>query len=523
MFNFRPFKENKTNQLFDLAMVLTTVILFYFAFPSGGQGYLSWIAFVPVIIILNRSSSRNAFMLGLLAAMLGWMCSIWWAVNGISEITSTPVNLVIPVVFLLCFLSGLPYALGCWIHVRYKFGHSIAGAFKSAIIFTILINYIPHILPGNLAHALYLNPMFIQLADIGGVPLVVLIINLVNLLIAHGISQVKEEKNRNIALGSFVISLIIFLGNAGYGQYRLQQLNASDVMSDKKLTLAIIQPNIDISNRTRDDWITQKQSLSAVLSKVEKIKNIDLVILPEIPVPISYQYYAEDKLYFDQYLSNKPLLLTAIKPINKALEESDGYFNTMELISKNKVKQEYSKQVLLPFGEYIPFEKSMPWLRSIFPSAPNYKKGSQSTLLALKGKNNIIKAVPLICYEAVFSDLVAQGVQKGGELLINSSNDAWFNNLAGQNTHFALSVFRSIEYRKHLVRATNSGISGVINPSGALIDSSKIDNNTQGYSVNELYIKPLESFYGKYPNLVKYILLITALIVLFKGKKNVND
>ena len=165
-------------------MVLITVLLFYLAFPSGGVGYLSWVALVPVITALNRSSGRNAFMLGLLAATLGWMCSIWWAISGVSEITSTPPNLVIPIIFLLCLLSALPYAIACWLYVRLKLGHSVTGALKSAVIFTVLVNYIPHILPGNLAHALYQQPVFLQLADVGGVALVFLIVNCINFLLA---------------------------------------------------------------------------------------------------------------------------------------------------------------------------------------------------------------------------------------------------------------------------------------------------------------------------------------------------
>lgn len=502
-------------------MVFITVLLFYLAFPSGGVGHLSWAALVPVIIALNSSTGRQAFMLGLLAATLGWMCSIWWAVNGISEITSTPANLVIPLVFILCVFSAFPYAIGCWLHIRLKLGNSIIGALKSAVIFTVLITYIPHILPGNLAHALYLNPTFIQLADIGGVPLVFLLINCINFLLANTITLANINKNRAVA--SFALAICLFLCNMGYGEYRNYQSYASEYTSGKKLNIAIIQPNIEISNRSRDDWLIQRKKLMGILNELEQRSDIDLVVLPEVPVPISYQYYPEDKQFFERHTSSKSLLLTTIKPINNTIENSNGYFNTMELITEGKMRQEYSKQVLLPFGEYIPFEESMPWLSNLFPYAPNYKKGTQTGLLSVKGKNDLINVVPLICYEVVFSDLVGEGVQSGGELLINSSNDAWFNNQAGKKTHYALAIFRSIEYRKHLVRATNNGISGIITPYGSLIGSSAIDNNSLGYSVNQLDLKPIESFYSKYPNLIKYLLLSLALvIILFNRKKHAN-
>ena len=502
-------------------MVLTTVLLFYLAFPSGGFGDLSWITLVPIIVALNKSSSKNAFMLGLLAATLGWMCSIWWAVNGISEITSTPINLAIPIVFIFCLLSAVPYAFACWLHVRLNLGKSIIGALISAVIFTVLINYIPHILPGNLAHALYQRPLFIQLADIGGVPLVFFIIHSVNFLLANGITL--AEKNKQKAKASVVLAVIIFLGNIGYGQYRIQQSYLLDDSAGKKIRIAIIQPNIDIKNRTRNDWFLQQNTLKGVLNKLEVNNDIDLVVLPEIPVPISYQYYSEDKLYFDRNLSSKPLLLTTIKPVHNTINDNSGYFNTMELVIEKEVRQQYSKQVLLPFGEYIPFEKKIPWLRDLFPYAPNYQRGKDDVLFAVNSNDNVINVIPLICYEAVFSDIVGKGVKEGGELLINSSNDGWFNDPAGNKTHYALSLFRSIEYRKYLVRVTNTGISGIITPYGDLLDSSMIESNTLGYAVSELNIKPVASFYSNYPNLINMIFLSLFIFTFFfKRKLNVD-
>lgn len=496
-------------------MALVTVALFYLAFPSGGVGDLSWIVLIPVIIALHNNSSRNAFVLGFLAANLGWMCSIWWSVNGISEITSSPTNLVIPLVFIFCLLSALPYAIACWVHVKLKLGNSAMGALGSAVIFTVLVNYIPHILPGNLAHALYQRPLFIQFADVGGVPLVFFIVHCVNILLANSITLFHKNKHQSIICG--LLALCVFFGNVGYGQFRLQHADVEEQTGTKVIRIAMVQPNIDIKNRTRAHWQQQQKKLLTMLVSLEQEKSIDLIIFPEVPIPISYRYFVDDKDFFDKHLSGQPLLLTSIKPENRDVE--GNYFNTMELVEGKKATQEYTKQVLLPFGEYIPFEKSLPWLKELFPYAPHYKPGNQTELLTLQTKDHVINILPLICYEAVFSDLVGLGVTKGGELLINSSNDDWFGNLAGKKTHYALSVFRTVEFRKYLVRATNTGLSGIITPFGHLLDSSKIENNTVGFSINTLHINSLESFYSEYPNLVKYCFVVLSLLIFLFGRK----
>lgn len=500
------------NQFFSLSMGLVTVLLFYLAFPSGGIADLAWITIVPVVIALNKIELRNAFVLGLLTATLGWMCSIWWAVNGIAEITSSSPNIVLPFVFFFCFISAIPYACACWFHVRFNLGNSLIGAFLSAIIFTVFVNYIPHILPGNLAHALYLKPQYIQLADTGGVPLVFFLIHCVNLLIANGITMIKINKLK--AIHCFIMAIFLFIGNFGYGYYKSEVFRSDVIAQDKKLRVAILQPNIDISKRTRHDWLEQQKTLSKLLLNIDKEQDIDLVIFPEVPVPISYRYYSKDKAFFNQTNTQTPLLLTAIKPINGTVNSKDGYFNTMELIQDKLVKQDYAKQMLLPFGEYLPFEHTFPWLRKIFPFAPNYKAGTESTLFTIQNsKGNSIKAIPLICYEAVFTDQVASGIAQGGELMINSSNDAWFSHSAGKKVHLALSLFRSIEYRKYLIRATNNGLSGVIDPYGYFVKGSQIMTNTQGYAVVEIPITSQQSFYQQFPYLIKIIFLLLFFFI----------
>ena len=296
-------------------------------------------------------------------------------------------------------------------------------------------------------------------------------------------------------------------------------MNADLPTVAKSLRIAIVQPNIAITNRSRDDWLVVQENLKQLILQIENEQNIDLIVFPEVPVPISYRYYKEDEDFFKLLIENTSLLLTTIKPLSESLENDTGYFNTMELIEENSVKQDYAKQVLLPFGEYLPFEKNLPWLREIFPFAPNYKPGKQSALFEVNNSKDIsFKAIPLICYEAVFSEQVAKGVAQGGEFLINSSNDAWFYHTAGKRVHFALSLFRSIEYRKYLVRTTNTGLTAVIDPYGNIVEGSQIKENTRGYSVVNIPIYDQASFYQQYPIVVKYILLLLSLIILMVYK-----
>jgi len=520
--NQLPPSSKLWQQLFNLCLILTTVVLFYLAFPTGGYSSITWFVLFPVLISLKNQNARQAFVIGFLAALLGWLISIWWVIPGLSSITYSSTNLIIPIVLLYCCLSALPYAFGCWLHVYLNWGKNIHGAFLSALALTALVNYTPQILPGNLAHALYSEPKLIQSADIGGVPLVFFIIHSVGFLLANAVTIDRENQHKRVC--SIVLAMVMFSANYLYGDYKLTQQHSTDATRTKTIKVAMIQPNISIEDRTRKNWHRLAPALMSMIFEITQSEQVDLVILPELPIPVSYQYFNYDKTIINQSLSNTALLFTAIEPMGDELNEKKGYYNTIELITNNAVQQRYSKQVLLPFAEYLPFAETFPWMKSLFPFAPNYKQGKANTLLTIQTKNNSINVIPLICYEAVFPDTIRNNVTAGGELLINTSNDAWFGKTAGQKVHLALSTFRSVEFRKTIIRTTNNGISVIIDPYGRQIASSKIAPYTRGYSVNTVNISPNNSFYQQHPNMIKWLILIITvfgivLTIIFNLKK----
>jgi apolipoprotein N-acyltransferase len=509
-------------QVPELFLILLTVALFYLAFPSSGYSFLTCFVLIPVFLALRNQNARHAFGIGFLAATLGWIFCIWWVVPGLSSITSSSPNLIVPFVLLYCCLSAVPYALGSWLHVYLKCGKSVYGALLSALIFTILVNYTPQILPGNLAHALYEQPVLIQSADIGGVPLVFFIIHSVSFLLANAITIGKSNLNQTICC--ILLAILVFSTNYIYGNYKINQGDSAVNESVKTMNVAMIQPNISVNNRTREDWQLLAPELLELINEVTRKEQVDLLILPELPIPVSFQYFDFDNVIFSQLVANTSLLLTAIQPLGDELSDSNGYFNTMELIDSKNPVQQYAKQVLLPFGEYLPFEEHFPWLRTIFPYTPNYKHGAAKTLFELPLQDHSIKVVPLICYEAVFPDIVGQGINAGGELLINTSNDAWFGESGGQRVHLALSTFRSVEYRKIMIRNTNNGVSVIIDPYGRQIASSKIVPYTKGYSVTSLNIVPSKSIYQQHPNIIKWLIFAFAAFGIIKAvKANINN
>ncbi len=125
----------------------------------------------------------------------------------------------------------------------------------------------------------------------------------------------------------------------------------------------------------------------------------------------------------------------------------------------------YDKQYLLAFGEYLPGGATFPWLYDLIPESGRFTQGPNQGVLHFLGH----KLGVLICYEDLLTHHTRGVVEQGAEILLNLTNDAWFGKTKEPDQHFVLATFRAIEYRKTLVRATCTGISGVVLPSGRIV------------------------------------------------------
>jgi apolipoprotein N-acyltransferase len=122
------------------------------------------------------------------------------------------------------------------------------------------------------------------------------------------------------------------------------------------------------------------------------------------------------------------------------------------------------KNHLLMFGEYLPFEDRFPSLRKRFPHAGDLRPGTRPAIFRW-GTTNLGMA---ICYEDLIPEFVRHLAQKNAHVIVNITNDSWFGKSREPAQHLALAALRSVEVRKAMIRATNTGISAVIDPAGRI-------------------------------------------------------
>ena len=152
-------------------------------------------------------------------------------------------------------------------------------------------------------------------------------------------------------------------------------------------------------------------------------------------------------------------------------------YNTAFLTdSKGKILGRYHKIKLLLFGEYLPFSNIFPSLQRLSPESGNFIPGNKLTLFEIKEKG--LKIAPLICYEDIIPSFSRKFAAKGANLIVNITNDAWFGKTYAPYQHLLLSIPRAVETGRYLIRATNTGISAIIDPVGRVVEKTDIFKET---------------------------------------------
>jgi len=169
-----------------------------------------------------------------------------------------------------------------------------------------------------------------------------------------------------------------------------------------------------------------------------------------------------------------PLLFGAITYEGRPGHDGEiDYYNTALLAAPDgEVLGRYDKNHLLPFGEYIPFADWFPFLKRWLPEAGDYMPGRTVEVFDFDS----MRIGLLICYEDIIPGFVRKLAEKGPNVLVNITNDAWFGHTSEPYQHLQLATFRAIENRLFLLRSTNTGVSAVVDPVGRVVQHTSLDD-----------------------------------------------
>ena len=315
------------------------------------------------------------------------------------------------------------------------------------------------------------------------------------------IFQLFQKNSKKIYL---LIFLMIIWGT---GQY-LKSIEWSKSKGGL-VDVSLIQGNISQDKKWNKDMV--EESLDHY-KKLILNTNASLIVLPETSMPIEFnkiprRFMEEIKSHLINI--NGHVILGAIET---------GYYNSAFLIGKN-LEQVYRKNHLVPFGEFIPFEKYLGYIYKNWLNIPfNSLKRGQEKSVSLFKVNELSYAIN-ICYEDVFGNEIAWHDKYEGEpdILVNLSNDAWYGRSIAADQHLQISQAIAIENKKMMIRSTNTGVTAFIARNGEVLkklpqfSSGELRYEVQGYTGATPYML--------FNNFIIYFLCISILLVSFISRK----
>ena len=339
----------------------------------------------------------------------------------------------------------------------------------------------------------------------------------ISLFTSPSIFILRENKKDIYVCVAFLITIMSFyiLGSQNLEKFNNQQV--------KKLNykVRILSPNISIDRFYNNiDPITAIKELIEISSpkKNEKI----IFIWPEGIIPgISQEQLKEYKWLFENKFNENHLLAIGINS-KEGEDKTIKYFNSLSIFDHNlSIIDSYKKINLVPFGEFLPFEKILKsiGLKTITNDYQSYSKGKERNIIDLKYIDLSVKILPLICYEIIYSGKIF--TNSNFDYIVNISEDGWFGKSIGPEQHFVHSVFRAVESGKYVLRSANNGTTAIINPLGVI--EQKVDINNSGYIDLSESRKIETSLFSKFGNKIFGLIILLYIFLIFSFNKLRNE
>jgi apolipoprotein N-acyltransferase len=469
----------------------------------------------------GRAGLRAAFFTGWWFGFGYFLAGLYWiGMAFLVDADQFAWLLPLPVIGLPMFLA-LFTALGALI-ARYLWSPGAARIFAFALGLTIADWLRGHVLTGfpwnSFGYALGDISWFSQ----GAAYIGLWGLTLLALAIFASPATLIDKRRRILAPALSAFALVAL---AGFGFYRLSTAEAAFYPDAQ---LRVMQPNLSQDERFRTSAKNEIMDRYTFISdratspEVQGVKDVTHLFWPESAFPFFLEREADMLARISKLIAPGTILVTGAaryeEPKNGGKEPH--YYNSIRVIGADgSIIATYDKVHLVPFGEYLPFQHFMEslGLEQLTRQRGGFSAGPKLRALSIPG---LPPAAPLICYEAIFpGEVIPDGPRPAW--MLNVSNDAWFGMTPGPYQHLAQARLRTVEEGLPLVRATNNGISAVIDPFGRILKSIPLGEEGVLDSKLPMPLKP--TFYARYRDAGALVIAICFAGFVFASRKRNNS
>ena len=522
--------ENRKRKILAWVLSFSSGLILFAAFPPIGSASLGFIGLIPFLWSLSLYPQAK-LRLAYLAGLVFWIPSLWF----LSPVT-IPGALTLAA---YCAVYWIPmgWAWGRFLEQtpKWTFLRSVRWVLGGAAwwcLFEWIRSWFLTGFPWNeMAVSQWENIGLLQIASIGGTGLLSFLLVSMNLglgvtlmgIAAAGRMQLPKRNHPELYLP---IILLVVAFRWGWGE--MNRLHPETV-ENTATRITAIQPNSE--NKWSAETSADNYRVLWELTDSAMSLNPDLVVWPETAVPEELRYSPTTAALVRRLTVHEvPLLIGSLDFEHQQTPEGDMeriYYNSSFLISpKGELVGEYRKQHLVMFGEYMPFVKILPFLRSLTPMPEDVTPGELPGVIPFEEQN--LRLGMLICFEDLLPHLARDRVKDGADVFVNQTNDAWFDPLWGSRAHLAHAVFRSVEQRKPTVRVTNSGVSAWIDVRGVVRETLAHpvsgEVRTRGFQTFDVEIPERNgmTFYGSLPLFFPILWFLLSGLLFLPSRRPVH-
>ena len=386
----------------------------------------------------------------------------------------------------------------------------------AAVLWTVCEFLTPQIFELGQGMAFYQQPRFFLIASVVGVPGITIQVVFWNALILAAYQSWRTSKTVGSLpiLKQAAVAAALLVASVGYSSVRLNRIDHAEQNAETR-RIALVQTNLDVAKRAKVNETGPTALLKVFLDlsadAIAKTPGIDAIVWAEGALPGAPQL-PRNQLLLEFVAEHETEVWTGGHTWSPKVDGKRNRFNSaFRVFGNGEVDATYNKNILMPFGEYMPLADVLPFLRNI-DGVGNNTPGERLNVYDAP----FARFCFLICYEAVQQEYVRHAVQQSVDLLVNVTYDAWLGDTSFPHQHLAVAAIQSAQCGVPMVRAATTGISAFIDARGKI--TAQTQPFTRAVMVGDVARVRMPSIYAKYGDWFAWcfvVALVGLVVALF--------
>lgn len=516
-----PFSALSRKNQMNIALACGSGVLFFLAFPAFNLYLLGWIAFVPLLFALEKSSLKQSYLLGLITGMVIVAFGFYWMGDWASIVMEIPFPLNKLIIAGHAFCIGQVLGFVCLIYQWLRNYKKVDDLILFPVVTVTVFSIFPMLFYFHPADGQSYFLISIQAVEIFGVYGLDFILALVNILI-YSLIRVEGKK---LDKKWFGIASLLIIGWFGYGVVKLSQWDERIENWETK-NIGLVQPNrvASLNKPVPEKGYSGLRPLEMEMSRKLADEGAEMIVWPEGHF-FGYIFYPNVREAFRVQIKNLSTPIVFLDSTFRKINKKKHYYNSSIYIdSQGDFAGQYDKMRLVPFGEYTPLSDQLTFIKDILGDfLSGLSAGIANRTFDIAG----MRIVPKICYESIFPQDVANAIGSDalGKVLLVQTQNGWYGETSEPEQHMTITTLRAVENRIPMIHVMNNGSSAIVLPNGRYAFQST--PFVRGNWVGKMPFSADSggSFFSRHPRMfINLIQIVFVILILFRlqsqfGKK----